>query len=1019
MGEGEGVEGAGEEGGGLVPPLEAEGPALNAVPHGEAVNVGQGGGGVEEGQLAPRLLADEEEELFRNQGEKAGLVLIAQEGGGEQPLAQNPQGLLPHRLHAGGQALEKQARQRPAAALQGLLRLVEALCVDPVVLQQGPHGPQGPGGHAGAGGGEEAKKLAQNLVQLPGSEPQEELAQVRGNVLGDLRLAGFQGLAQLHGHLVAPWGRQHGGHVQQGAARKAPDHHVFADLHEVGEVGGDMEGGFPLPPPGLVQQVLHAHGLQNPGRGGFQVVQEHAACGLPLVQQSQKAGYVQPQQLPQPGLEVEQGDGGGAVRRLHRPGHGLSLGGILLQHRQKPAAQAHGGGLLGGLPGFQPPGGVVRQMGGVPGGNPLHRQIQRRVHQGEGPFRVFGGGVLVVAEKKLGKAGEVPVRAAAQQGVRRRLGLVADHADLPGGQAAVRVNELFQVLRPKLKGPVLLGAGGRALGQLLAVAGEELGENPPHQPRRLASDVPVGLEQQLIEEFQGLLLLLHGPVGEVLPEDGHIGPDAPRVLLAPRRLQGAHEQPLPAQPVHEADVVVHRRPPQAQDHLVLIHQGGVLPGQERASGGFQGHVRAEALEIALEIPELHVYILVPPPFGGVHVVQLGEDHVKGVRQGEELCRLPAAGEAFLLHPEVSVDQNQRLGGKVFQLQVPDGVVRGDAPQGPQAPPGEPLVRVVVVEVGHPLPGPAAELSDVVARGSGGDEAQVDFPAPGLEGPGDRHGHMVDPGDVLAGAEGGHLPAQAEELVDILLPPAAEELAVVRRHGTGFQFLFRAEGEVQPEVKGQGLPLRVEEGPQELKEAQGPVPLGGGLVRVRLGIEKGDRRPVGAKGPALPRLRGQAVQDGAEGLQGLFTGNPLLDGRQGGQQGGPVQVLKQGLRPGAGQLLQKRLLLKGAGQVQAELFHGFLRSARRGPVVFDRDSIPQLTAGGKGERKKSRLPARRRKGNCRRDYCSGDPASSPWEILFSSSKLGNNEFDSSRFARRCKQRQPQNMAHITSDLSVRK
>ena len=31
---------------------------------------------------------------------------------------------------------------------------------------------------------------------------QSQLAQVRGNVLGDLRLAGFQGLAQLHGHLA-------------------------------------------------------------------------------------------------------------------------------------------------------------------------------------------------------------------------------------------------------------------------------------------------------------------------------------------------------------------------------------------------------------------------------------------------------------------------------------------------------------------------------------------------------------------------------------------------------------------------------------------------------------------------------------------------------------------------------------------------------------------------------------------------------------------------------------------------
>ena len=105
VGEGEGVESAGEEGGGLIPPLKVEGAALNAVRHGEAVDVGEGGGGVEKGQLPSGLLADEEEELFGNQGEQADFVVIGQHLGGKQPLPQNPQGLLPHGLHAGGQAL--------------------------------------------------------------------------------------------------------------------------------------------------------------------------------------------------------------------------------------------------------------------------------------------------------------------------------------------------------------------------------------------------------------------------------------------------------------------------------------------------------------------------------------------------------------------------------------------------------------------------------------------------------------------------------------------------------------------------------------------------------------------------------------------------------------------------------------------------------------------------------------------------------------------------------------------------
>ena len=83
--------------------------------------------------------------------------------------------------------------------------------------------------------------LVQNLVQLPGSQPQGELAKVHGDVLGDLRLARLQGLAQLHGDLVTPVRCQHRGNSQQGGARHAADHHVFTDLHQVGVVGGDVQ----------------------------------------------------------------------------------------------------------------------------------------------------------------------------------------------------------------------------------------------------------------------------------------------------------------------------------------------------------------------------------------------------------------------------------------------------------------------------------------------------------------------------------------------------------------------------------------------------------------------------------------------------------------------------------------------------------------------------------------------------------------------------------------------------------
>ena len=89
---------------------------------------------------------------------------------------------------------------------------------------------------------------------------------------------------------------------------------------------------------------------------------------------------------------------------------------------------------------------------------------------------------------------------------------------------------------------------------------------------------------------------------------------------------------------------------------------------------------------------------------------------------------------------------------------------------------------------------------------------------------------MDAGDVLQGAEGCDLPAQAEHLIDVFLPEPVAEAAVLLRHTAVGEFLFRAEFKVQPEVKGQAGPLRVKQDLEQLQKAQRSIPLGGGMVR---------------------------------------------------------------------------------------------------------------------------------------------------------------------------------------------
>ena len=945
VGEGEGIEGAGEEGH-LPVVVKGEGVAFDAVADDKAVDVGQGRRGIEEGQLLLLLLVDEEEDLLSHQEEEALLVLVGKGLGGEKALPQDPQGLLAHRLLAGGKALEQKPRHFAPAGGEDLLALAEALAVDGVVLQHGAHGGKGGRHHAGIGGGEQGEELLDDLVQLPGGQPQDELAQVLGDILGQLRLAGLQRLGHLHGNLITAGGGQGVGHGKQGRAGHAAHRHGLADLHEVGEVGGDMEDVGLGAVDHLLAQVLHTRGLQHPGGGGLQVIQKHAAHRLRLVQNLPIGGGIQSQAPAQLGLEEQKGRAAGAVGLLGGLNDHLPLGVVLRHGGDQMAEQPQRRRLLGIAAVFQPPPGKADQLGAVLPAQALHGHVQHRIHQGEGLVRLHGLRVLIMAQEDLRKAEEVGVGAVVQQGVRHGLGLVTDLPGLQGGKAPVGVDHLFQVLVPKDKGPVLLGTGGRAGGQLLFIAGLEAGQDAADEGGSLA-DVAVGEQQQLIEELQGLLLLSRAPIGEILLEDGQVRPDAGGLLLRAGGLQDGHEEPVMAQAVHQVDVVVHGGVAEGRHHFLLRHQRGVPPGLGGGAGRGQGGVHAEGDHVLLKVAELGVDILVAAALGVIHIVQLAQNDVEGFLQGEDLGDLPAVLSPGLLHAEIRVHQHQGLGGEVFDLKVPDRVVGGDAAQGGKAVVGAPLVGIEIMEVGDPLPGLAAEFADVVGGGGAGDKAQVNEAPLLAEGPGDGDGHMVDPRDMLQGAEGRHLPAQAQQLVDVLLPEALQKEAVFVGNIAAGQLLFRAEGKVQPGVKGQNGPLSVKQGAQELQKAQCAVLLGGRMAPVIHRVEDGGSRLIGIGQPALPGLGRDGVQQGAEGRQRLGAGKAVLNGQKGIDQPLPVHILKQArhIRPVAVQLSQEGFLREALRQVhiQGTAFHKGPPFRPKAGVFF---SIPHRRKRGK-------------------------------------------------------------------------
>ena len=302
VGEGEGVEGAGEEGHGPGT-LEAEAPVEDLLLGDEAVQPPQHIRPVVEGQLVPRVLGDEGQDLFQRQQEGPALLVAAQGGGREHPPAQDEHGLLPDLLPEAGQPLQQHPQQPlPAAAVDAVL-LREAGAVGVVGLVHDAHRVQHRGDHAAVGGAQVLPQRLQDLLQLGRGEPQAEPAQVAGDVFGELLLADLQAPAELHRHLVALLGGEEGGDGQQSGSCPVADRHLVADLDEVGEVGGHMEPVGPLPP-GEIPQQADVHHLNDPGGGGLQVVQENLGHRVLVQGQGQvrlPGGHVPDRDVPQQG----------------------------------------------------------------------------------------------------------------------------------------------------------------------------------------------------------------------------------------------------------------------------------------------------------------------------------------------------------------------------------------------------------------------------------------------------------------------------------------------------------------------------------------------------------------------------------------------------------------------------------------------------------------------------------------------------------------------------------------------
>ena len=165
-------------------------------------------------------------------------------------------------------------------------------------------------------------------------------------------------------------------------------------------------------------------------------------------------------------------------------------------------------------------------------------------------------------------------------------------------------------------------------------------------------------------------------------------------------------------------------------------------------------------------------------------------------------------------------------------------------------------------------------------------------------------------------------------MDVLLPVALQKLGILPAAVTGGILLGGEELKVHEGVKGEHLPLVVQQNLEDSQIEPGALHMFLGVGgEVALGVQTGADIPVAEGQPAVLRHRGEFGQDGGAHLEHLITLQAGADGKQLVQLLGPAGGLQQGQSGtavwGAGQLL----FCQGVGHLTGELADQFFMHRR--------------------------------------------------------------------------------------------
>ena len=206
---------------------------------------------------------------------------------------------------------------------------------------------------------------------------------------------------------------------------------------------------------------------------------------------------------------------------------------------------------------------------------------------------------------------------------------------------------------------------------------------------------------------------------------------------------------------------------------------------------------------------------------------------------------------------------------------------------------EPLVRIIIVKIRHPLIGLAAKFSQIMACRRAACEGQVDGNACSVKPSG--HGHMVDTCDVLKGAKRGNLCIEPHHLIHVFPAKRFPEFLIFSAGLVLFRLLRGEKIKVHHRLKGESLPLLIKNKLKHSQIEQGPRRvIFRFLCKLLIGIQDMAHILIGKLHPPFSRLPANQAHGFPADLVDLLTLNSSFNRKNAAKLPFPVFPVHQHL-----------------------------------------------------------------------------------------------------------------------------